>query len=267
MLINKKNKNIAVVTGATGGLGSAISERLGAEGYVVFAHYWSSSKEAETLQDKITDKGGECVLVRADLTHNSGVDHLVAAVSKYATQCRSSQLSVLVNNAAKLLGPSFYEATPEVFDLYQAINVRAPFFLAQRLSKQMVGGGSIVNISSASAHFSSPGDIVYAMSKAGLESLTVNMAEAVSGRGIRVNTVIPGFTDNGHPAFQDNRALQYMDGFSVLGGVGDARDAAEAVAFLISDRARRCTGIALDISGGSTIGARRHAGASVKDHL
>ena len=131
----------------------------------------------------------------------------------------------------------------------------------------MLNGGSIVNISSASAHFSSPGDIIYAMTKAALESFTRNVAEAVADRGIRANVVIPGFTDNGHPAFSDDRVRQYMSSFSVLGGVADPETVAEAVRFLISDRSRRTTGASIDVTGGSTLGARGSRGGSVKDLL
>lgn len=140
-------------------------------------------------------------------------------------------VAALVNNATRLLGPSFGETTPAQFDAYFALNARAPFLLAQELCRRMTAGGGVVNVSSASAHFSSPGDIVYAMSKAALESLTRNMAEAAAARGIRVNTVVPGFTDNGHPGFHDPAVRSYMGSFAVLGGVSAPEDVAEGVRF------------------------------------
>jgi 3-oxoacyl-[acyl-carrier protein] reductase len=105
-------------------------------------------------------------------------------------------------------------------------------------------------------HFSSPGDIIYAMSKAAVEAFTRHAAESLAGKGIRINAVIPGFTDNGHPAFQDPAIRAYLGEFSVLGDVAAADDVAEAIAFLISERSRRTTGAMLDVSAGSTLGAR-----------
>lgn len=186
-----------------------------------------------------------------------GIDHLLTAVRNYLADDQRRELHGLVNNAGKLLGPSLTDATPAGFDNYFAVNTKAPFFLTQQLTPLMPNGrGSVVNISSAGAHFSSPGDIVYAMSKAALESLTANAAEALAARGIRINTVIPGLTDNGHPAFQDPRLADYLSSLSVLGGVAHPEQVADAIAFLLSDKAARITGAALDVSGGSTLGAR-----------
>jgi len=126
-------------------------------------------------------------------------------------------------------------------------------------------GGSIVNISSAGAHFSSPGDIVYSMTKAAVESLTANAAEALAPLGIRINNVVPGFTDNGHPAFQIPQAREYMSSFAVLGDVSQPGAVADAVGFLLSGRASRTTGSTLDASGGSILGVHAPAAFSFDD--
>ena len=252
----------AVVTGATGGIGSAICRRLAVDGYEIVAAYHSNHEAAHTLSQDVSAMGGRLYPVCCDLATPDGVHELVAAIRDRTS--KESQLHALVNNAAKLLGPSFHEATEAQFDAYFALNVRAPFFLAQQLCQLMPTGASIVNVSSAGAHFSSPGDIVYAMTKAAIESLTRNVAEAVAPYGIRVNTVIPGFTDNGHEAFRIQEVRDYMDSFAVLGGVAQPADVANAVSFLVSDQARRTTGAALDVTGGSILGARRNAAASVR---
>jgi 3-oxoacyl-[acyl-carrier protein] reductase len=148
-----------------------------------------------------------------------------------------------------------FEVTADDFDMFMAVNARAPLLLTQRLGSRMLSGGSIVNVSSMGAQFSSPGDIVYAMSKAALESLTLHAAQAFATRGIRINTVIPGFTDNGNPAFADPRTLAYMSGYSSLGGVAQADAVADGVAFLVSDASRRTTGASLDVSGGGLLGS------------
>ncbi|MFK4298870.1 3-oxoacyl-[acyl-carrier protein] reductase [Arthrobacter sp. GAS37] len=249
-------QHVVVVTGATGGIGTAIVKRLIVGGAVVIAHYESNSDRASKLQREVQELGGACSIVQADLRTEEGVGQLVDSVDDLLRSQPTQALHVLINNAAKLLGPSFSDATPAQFDEYFALNVKAPFFLTQRLATRMHPGGSIVNISSAGAHFSSPGDIVYAMSKAAIESLTMNAAEWLATRAIRINTVIPGFTDNGHNAFRIDQVREYLSTFAVLGGISDPETVAEAVAFLLSAHASRTTGATLDVSGGSTLGAR-----------
>lgn len=260
-------RRLAVVTGATGGIGQEICRRAALAGFDIVAHYHSDREGAEALRRNVQDARRSCHIVQADLAEESGVDEICAVVEDLRASDDTVELQALINNAAKLLSPSFDEATVADFDAYFALNARAPFFLSQRLSKQMPHGASIVNISSASAHFSSPGDIIYAMSKSTVEAMTKNSAEALAARGIRVNAVVPGFTDNGHPAFADPRALDYMSSFAVLGGVGAPTHVADAVLFLISDAAARTTGSILDISGGSTLGSRGSRLHSVRELL
>ena len=168
----------------------------------------------------------------------------------------AADLVGLVNNAAMLVGPAFGTTTLNQFDEYFALNTRAPFFLGQRLSAHMVKGANIVNVSSVATKFSSPGDIVYAMSKATLEAMTFHAAEALAAHGIRINTLMPGFTDNGHEAFRNSKVRDFMSSFSALGGVADPTTIAEAVAFLVSSASARTTGAILDVSGGSALGRR-----------
>ncbi|CAH0199075.1 3-oxoacyl-[acyl-carrier-protein] reductase FabG [Microbacterium oxydans] len=253
---------LAVVTGASGGIGAEIVSALAADGHYVVAQYRSNEAKAAVLASEVS----ACELVKADLATAYGRSVLVDAVRQRASRS-GLQVSALVNNAAKMLGPSFSEATPEAFDEYVDINVKAPFFLTQTLSQDMRSGASVVNISSASAHIASAGDIVYAMTKAALESVTRNMAEALAPRGIRVNAVIPGFTNNGHAAFRNESAVAYMGSLSMLGGVADPSAVADAVTFLVSERASRTTGATLDVTGGMTLHPRPHRQSSVRNLL
>ncbi|HXH36525.1 MAG TPA: SDR family oxidoreductase [Plantibacter sp.] len=254
-----------VVTGATGGIGAAICRRLSADGYGIVAQYRDRSERAASLAAELVAAGGVCVPIAADLGTDEGVTGFGDAVESALADASTAPLVGLVNGAARMLGPSFHGATPALFDAYFALNTKAPFFLTQRLVPLMRDGGSIVNISSAGAHFSSPGDIVYAMSKAALESMTSNLAEALAEHGVRVNSVVPGFTDNGHPAFSTPAVRDYMSSFAVLGGVADPAAVAEAVVFLISGRSSRTTGSIVDVSGGSTLGARGRRAGSVSE--
>lgn len=254
-------RRAAVVTGSTGGSGAAICEKLADDGYAIVAHYNSNHDRAQALEERLREKGTTCFTVSADLREPSAFDIIDKCVQQ--AEAQGLTLHALVNNAGLLLSPSFFETTPDAFDDYIGVNTKAPLFLAQRLVERMSAGGSIVNISSASAHFSSPGDISYAVSKAALESLSINMAEAVGPLGVRVNYVVPGFTDNGHRAFGIEAVREYMSSFSILGDVADPMVVAEAVSFLVSDAAARTTGTGIDVSGGSTIGARGHRDGSV----
>ncbi|MGK9148987.1 SDR family oxidoreductase [Plantibacter flavus] len=262
-----ESRGTVVVTGATGGIGRAICRRLATEGHDVVAVYGRQHERARELVEEIEASGRACRAVPADLSTDEGVRALGDGLERLLRDGSLPQLAGLVNNAARLLGPSFDAATPAQFDAYFAVNTKAPFFLTQRLVPLLGDGGSIVNLSSAGVHFSSPGDIVYAMSKAALESMTRNLAEAVAPRGIRVNAVVPGFTDNGHEAFSIEAAREYMSDFAVLGGVADPAVVAEAVAFLVSGRSSRTTGTILDVSGGSTLGARGKRAGSISDVL
>lgn len=249
------NRPLAVITGATGGIGRDICRLLAREGYDIVAQYHSQHDRAEQLKSSLEEHGVYCATASCDLGTPDAIDAVDAAVEEALTNT-ADELKVLVNNAAMLLGPSLSSATHEQFDAYMAVNVRAPFFLTQRLSLRMPAGGAIVNVSSAGVHFSCPDDIVYAMSKAALESMAFHAAESLAERGIRINAVIPGFTDNGHELFSIPEARAHMSTFAVQGDVADPSVVAEAVLFLASDRASRTTGTTLDVSGGSTLGAR-----------
>ncbi|WP_217132541.1 SDR family NAD(P)-dependent oxidoreductase [Leucobacter chinensis] len=258
---------VALITGASGGIGASVSKTFSAKGYVIIAHYGSRTSKANEVARDIEASGGICYLVSSDLSTDTGVSDLIDRVKKILSENPTYHLSTLINNAAKLLSPSFAETEYSDFDSYIAVNTKAPFFLTQGLIENMSTGACIVNVSSASAHFSSPGDITYAISKAALESLTRNLAELLAPRGIRVNAVIPGFTDNGHPGFDKKPVLEYMSTFSVLGGVSEPETVADAIFFLASDKSKRTTGTFLDVSGGSILGARAGRKHSVKELL
>lgn len=250
-----RGKPLAVVTGVSGGIGQEITRKLMSAGYAVIGHYNFNVEKASSLASEL-DLDDRFVLVSADLATAQGPEKIVETVRLFLETHKEFDLTLLVNNAGKLLGPSLDSATPEAFDEYMAINAEAPFFIIQGLKELLTSGASVINISSASAHLSSPGDLVYAMSKAALESLTSNLAEELATEGIRINNIIPGFTDNGHPGFAIPAVSEYMGSFPLLGGVATPADIANAVMYLASTSANRITGSSLDLTGGSLINAR-----------
>lgn len=257
-------QGVAVVTGASGGIGAAICHALSREGFFIVAQYRSGTERVADLATEIRAAGGALQVVRADLSDSDGVEALTRAVRQRLLSSPELPLRAVVNNAGKLLGPAFSEVTTASFDEYVNINLKAPFFLIQGLAGMMGAGSSIVNVSSASAHIASGGDIVYAMTKAALESVTKNAAIALGERGIRVNAVVPGYTNNGHTAFRDEAALAYMGDLSVLGGVASPQDVANAVKFLLSNESARTTGSLLDVTGGMALHPRARGAKTIR---
>jgi len=258
------NGRIAVVTGASGGIGSVIAAALAEAGFHVVAHYSTRAGRAEELRTRILESGGACTTVRADLESADAATTIMAAVDELVDRGEATALGALVNNAGLLLGPSLADAGAADFDRYFAVNTRAPLLLIQAAATRMTRGASVVNISSAAVRFPSAGDIVYAMSKAAVEALTYHSASALAPAGIRVNTVVPGFTDNGHPGFRNELVRAHLESFAPLGGVASPQDVADAVAFLVSDKASRITATTLDVSGGSTVIPRGGTGLSLR---
>lgn len=240
-----------LVTGSSGGVGRAISGRLADEGLVPLLHYNTGVASAQTLQSSIAATTGMAPpIIQADLSAASGLEHLQEELTARFKNSNSNRLAGVVNNAAQILGPRFDEITLENYDEYFNLNVRAPLIMAKEAGRLMEPGGSIVNISSMAAVMGQPSNALYAMSKAALESSTVHIAAALASQQIRVNTLRLGFTDNGHPAFQQPAVREYVESYAAIGGVADPEHVADAVLFLLRT-GTRMTGSVLDLTGGS----------------
>jgi len=165
------------------------------------------------------------------------------------------RLDILVNNAGVTsTGQAPDEITPEDFDRYFAVNAKAPYFIVQRALAAMPAGGRIVNISSGLTRTANPDQLAYAMTKGAIEQLTLHLARLVAPRGITVNTVAPGITDNGGPIFDNPQAVAAMSQLSAFRRVGAAGDVADIVTFLTTDEARWITGAFIDATGGTLLG-------------
>ena len=164
-------------------------------------------------------------------------------------------LDILVNNVGILTPSSFDVITPDEFDLSFAVNVRAPFFLVQKVLPRLADGGRIISISSAVTRIASP-FLHYAMTKGALEVLSHTLAQALGGRGITVNTVSPGVveTDMGAWVHSSPEIEAGVTSSIALGRLGQPADVADIVGFLASDDARWITGATLDASGGQWLG-------------
>ncbi|MEV0649546.1 SDR family oxidoreductase [Phytomonospora sp. NPDC050363] len=244
----------ALVTGASRGIGRAIAIRLAADGALVAVHYGTNAAAADETVAAIRAEGGRAFPVAAEFGVEGDVETLARGLE---AGLGDSGLDILVNNAAVSGASGLDEATPEHFDKLFAVNVKAPFFLIQRLLPGMRDGGRIINISSAVTRIVLP-ETVYAMTKGALDTLGRNLANsyATGGRGITVNTVAPGPIDTGHPMFQIPEIVEGTAKATALDRMGTPEDIAAAVSMLASEEAGWITGNLVDATGGMFLGPR-----------
>ena len=237
-------EKIAIVTGASRGIGRAIAERLGRQGATVVVNYARSSEAAREVVSVVEARGGKAVAVQADVSDVAEVRNLFRE-----TFDSFGWLDILVNNAGKAVYKSLAEASEEDYDSTFVLNARGTFFAMQEAARRMNDGGRIVSISTGGTVGGAPTGSIYAGSKAAVEQFTKALAKEIGGRGITVNTVSPGFTDtdllNENPQFKEMGAQ-----LSPLGRLGQPEDVADVVSFLASEQARWITGQNIQAGGG-----------------
>lgn len=236
------NGKVAIVTGASSGIGQAIAERLAAEGAIVVVNYLRSESKARAVVAGIEGKGGKAVAVRADMSVVSDARRLVAD-----TAAQFSRVDILVNNAGKFVPKSFLDTTEADFDTQMALHAKGPYFAMQEVAKVMRDQGRIVNISSAGTKLHYYGATAYLGSRGALEQFTQGIAQELAPRGITVNTVAPGFTDTGILTEPYRQMGVQLSPFKRL---GMPEDIAGVVAFLVSEQARWMTGQTIQAGGG-----------------
>jgi L-rhamnose 1-dehydrogenase len=240
---------VALVTGATRGIGRATAVRLAQEGALVGVNHRASGDPTETLR-LIEAAGGRGFPVEADM---SKPDEVVAMVGEVAR--RGGRLDYLVSNAAINPLLTWDETTIEDYDRIQETNLRGTWVVCQAAAKQMIAeghGGAIVTVSSISAWVSARTQVAYCGTKAGIWMLTKALASVLGRHGIRVNVVLPGAiaTDMAAELLSDPEVLRYYEERIPLGRVADPGEVAAAVAFLLSDDASYCTSSELLVDGG-----------------
>lgn len=254
MTLRRLNGQIAVVTGASRGIGRAIALRLAADGALVAVHYGTRRDAAEQTVSAIEAAGGSAFALGAELDSKAGVSQLLLRLDEeLLRRTGSTSFDILVNNAGIGTSPSFGETSEEDFDRLFAVNVKAPFFLVQQSLERLRDGGRIINISSGVTRIAYPHILAYNLTKGALNTFTLHLAKLLGHRGITVNAVMPGIVDTDVNAswLHTPEGRKSAEEMSVFGRVGEPADIADIVAFTASPDGRWITGQMLDATGGS----------------
>ena len=245
----KLDGKVAVVTGASKGIGAGIAKHLAAEGAAVVVNYSSSKEGADKVVDEITKRGGKAIAVQADVAKKKDIDRLFAETKK-----TFGRLDILVNNAGVFEFLPLEQVTEEHFHRHFDINVLGLLLAIQEATKYFgPEGGSVINISS-SASVSAPAVAsVYSATKAAVDTITKSLAKELGPRKIRVNAINPGMVETEgvrEGGFLGSDFQKMFEAQSALGRIGQPGDIAPAVVFLASPDAGWITGETLIISGG-----------------
>ncbi|NML60679.1 SDR family oxidoreductase [Massilia sp. RP-1-19] len=250
---------VALVTGASRGIGRAASIELARLGCFVIVHFRADQDAADITLAAIKAAGGDGFAVSADLTTDAGVTHLFKGVDDGLRQCgREARIDVLVNNAGVADGGALDSTSPALFDRQFTLNVKAVFLTTQHALARMKAGARIINLSSvlSSRVFETAGGFTaisaYAGAKAAVDAFTRHWAVELGPRGIIVNAVAPGPVDTDMNAawLRTEEGKAAMIAASPLGRVGTPQDIAGVIGFLASPASKWTTGQVIDASGG-----------------
>jgi 3-oxoacyl-[acyl-carrier protein] reductase len=239
---------VAIVTGASKGIGAAIARALAGAGAAVAVNYATSKADADRVVDEIVKAGGKAVAIQADVAKRGDVQRLFAE-----TREKLGRPSILVNNAGIYRFAPLEAVTEEDFHRQFNTNVLGAILATQEAVKAFDGaGGSVINLSTISSANPSPNTLVYSASKSAIDAITRELALELAGKGIRVNAIAPGMTETeGFTAAGLSAESAKALGFSMpMGRLGQPEDIARVALFLASDQSAWVTGERISVSGG-----------------
>ena len=245
----KLNGKVAIVTGASKGIGAGIAKQLATEGVKVVVNYASSESDADKVVTEILSQGGIALAIKADVSSAPDVKRLFEEA-----HAAFGRIDIVVNNAGTFKFDPIEAVTEDVFRKQFNINVWGPVLTTQEALKYFpASGGNIVNISSAASQNPAANGSIYAATKAALDAMTVALSRELAARNIRVNAIAAGPTVTEgvkELGVLGTDAEQYMINATPMGRLGQPDDIAPVVAFIISDAAGWITGDRIKASGG-----------------
>jgi 3-oxoacyl-[acyl-carrier protein] reductase len=243
----KLNNKVAIVTGASKGIGAGIAKAFGIAGAVVVVNYASGESDANKVVDEIQSNGGKASTIQADMSNSEDVKRMFeTAKSKYGT------IDILINNAGLAVFEMIEDFTEEAFHKQFNLNVLGYLLTCQQAVKHMgIQGGSIINISSILSTDPYLASSVYAATKGAVDTITLALARELGPRNIRVNSILPGHTNTPATAgnFEGELGEKLIAG-TPLGRFGEPEDIAPLAVFLASEDSHWITGESIRASGG-----------------
>ena len=241
---------VALITGASSGIGRATAEAMARQGARVGVNYCKNQVGAEQAAETIRKAGSEALVLRADVTRNADVLAMAEAVRK-----EWGRIDILVNNAGDLLARhTLANMTEEYWDLIMALNLKSAFLCVKAVWEEMVArkSGCIVNVSSiAGRNGGGPGVAAYAAAKGGLLTYTKSLAKELAPHGVRVNGIAPGVIATPyHERYSPAEVMQRLVALIPLGRAGTSEEIADVIVFLASPAARYITGETIEVNGG-----------------
>jgi 3-oxoacyl-[acyl-carrier protein] reductase len=245
----KLNGKVAVVTGASKGIGADIAKQFAAEGAAVVVNYASSKEGADRVVDQIAKRGGRAVAVRANVARKADIEHLFAEAKK-----AFGKIDILVNNAGVYDWSPIEEITEEQFHKHFDVNVLGLLLATQEAVKQFDStGGNIINISSTVTSLTPPSSSVYTGTKGAVDAITRTLAKELGPRKIRVNAINPGLVETEgvrSAGFDQGDLRKSIEAETPLGRIGQPGDIAPVAVFLASTDSAWITGETLRVAGG-----------------
>jgi len=245
-----ENKKTVLITGASGGIGSAAALLFAKRGYRVALHYNRGKDRCENLLSQIKEAGGDAILVQADIADEAQVMEMFAR-----TDAAFGRLDVLVNNAGTAGQKLIWDISADEWDAMFAVNMKGMFLCSREAARGMVSrkSGKIVNVSSVWGITGASMEVHYSAAKAAVIGFTRALAKELGPSGVQVNCVAPGVIDTPMNAHLDAETMAALKEETPLGRIGTPEDAANSIFFLASDEAGFITGQVLSPNGGFVI--------------
>ena len=241
---------VALVTGGSGGIGSAVCRELAEQGFAILIHYIGDSSPADQLVEELSAAGAVAEIYMADVSQEAQVEAMFTEIMS-----RHGRIDVVVNNAGITRDGLVLRMKLEDWQMVLDVNLTGAFLVSRSAAKVMLKqrSGKIINVSSVVGIGGNAGQANYAASKAGLIGFTKSLAKELATRGITCNAVAPGFIETAMTAGLPEEARQAFLSRIPLGRPGTAVDVAQAIGFLASSKADYITGQVLRIDGGMSI--------------